>query len=108
MKTNHNITSLDLSGNGFKDRAGVYIGEVLSSNPNYPITEINFEGMDLQEQGVRRVAESFNANTNIVTLNIGIINSETLTILAENVSKNTSLLSLELTESTECPFNSDS
>ena len=86
MKVNQNISELDLAHNNFKDRAGVYIGEVFSANPSYPLVRICFEGIDLQEMGVRRVAESLNSNTNIKSVHLGTLDSTTLTIFAENLA----------------------
>ena len=93
-----NITKLKLDGNNFTTKAGEYIGGALSANPSYKIKKISFGEMSLESIGMVRIVEACNLNTNIRSLNIGILTDEGLLRLAEILSENTSLEELEMEE----------
>ena len=61
----------NLRGNNFTSKAGEYIGEALSSNPDYPLGKLKFGGVCLEDAGLVRIIEAVNINKNIVQLSIG-------------------------------------
>ena len=89
--TGFNITFLNLKGNNFTSKAGEYIGEALSRNPDYPLGKLVFGGICLEENGLVRIIEAVNANKNIVQLNVGIVTDRGLEIIADLLKANDSL-----------------
>ena len=57
-----------MKGNNFTSKAGEYIGEALSCNPDYPLGKLKFGGVCLEDAGLVRIIEAVNCNKNIVTL----------------------------------------
>ena len=89
--TGFNITSLNLKGNNFTSKAGEYIGEALSSNPDYPLGKLKFGGVCLEDAGLVRIIEAVNINKNIVQLSIGEVTDNGLVMLSELLKGNNSL-----------------
>ena len=99
--TGFNITFLNLKNNNFTSKAGEYIGEALSNNPEYPLGKLVFGGVCLEETGLVRVIEAVNANKNIVELNVGIVTDKGLEILADLLKPNDSLQEISLLQTTD-------
>ena len=55
-----------MKGNNFTSKAGEYIGEALSCNPDYPLGKLKFGGVCLEDAGLVRIIEAVNCNKNIV------------------------------------------
>ena len=89
--TGFNITSLNLRGNNFTSKAGEFIGEALSNNPDYPLGKLKFGGVCLEENGLVRIVEAVNSNKNIVQLAIGEVTDDGLVMLSELLKRNNSL-----------------
>ena len=89
--TGFNITSINLKGNNFTSKAGEYIGEALSSNPDYPLGKLKFGGVCLEDAGLVRIIEAVNINKNIVQLSIGEVTDNGLVMLSELLKGNSSL-----------------
>ena len=92
---------MNLKNNNFTSKAGEYIGEALSKNPDYPIGKLVFGGVCLEDTGLVRIIEAANANKNIVELNVGIITDTGLTILAETLKANESLSEITMVQTTD-------
>ena len=98
-----NITKLNLGKNKkFSDKAGIYIGDALIANSSHPVQKLNFKKCNLGENGVIRIAEACNKNTNIKKLNLGFVNDKSLVILAQTLKHNNTLEKLKFQE---CPVN---
>lgn len=92
------ITKLNLANNNFTTKAGEFIGQALTGNPTYQIFKISFKNLCLEEDGLVRLLEAVNANTNVLKLDIGIITDHGLRILADSLKNNTSLEQLVFEE----------
>ena len=86
----------------FSDKAGIYIGDALIANSSHPVQKLNFKKCNLGENGVIRIAEACNKNTNIKKLNLGFVNDKSLVILAQTLKHNNTLEKLKFQE---CPVN---
>lgn len=86
-----NITKLNLSNNSFTSVAGIYIGTALLRNPDYTLAKLQFENVNLSEQGLVRVLEACNTNKHIEKLHVGTVTDGGLEILAAKLKDNTSL-----------------
>lgn len=93
------IKKLDMSKTKMQEKAGMFIGEALLSNPEYPIEYIKFKEINLEEIGLHRILEAANANKHIKRINVGIISDKGLSIMSELLASNTTLLRLEFSES---------
>lgn len=93
-----NISKLTLDENNFTTKAGEYIGEALSRNPNYPLKELSFKGISLESIGLTRVIEACNLNTNIKSLHLGVLTDAGLQSLAQLLAPNTTLQFLTFSE----------
>ena len=85
------MTKLDLSDNKFSGKAGIYIGEALINNKEYPLYKLTFENVHLENDGLVRVLEAVNTNHNVLKLHCGVVTDEGLEILAEKLKDNCSL-----------------
>lgn len=92
------ITKLNLSNNNFTSKAGEFIGSALCENPSYQIFKITFGNVCLEEDGLVRILEAVNANTNVLKLDVGIVTDHGLRILAEYLQHNKSLEQLVFKE----------
>lgn len=59
------MRELNLDKNGLQSKAGEYLGDVLSENPDYQIISISFKGNKLEEYGLRRMIVAATKNSNI-------------------------------------------
>jgi hypothetical protein len=57
-----NITELNLSRTKMIGKAGIFIGEALLKNPNYPIQQILFKDVNLGQDGLYRLLLGVNIN----------------------------------------------
>ena len=64
-------------------KAGMFIGDALKENPNYPIEKIIFRDINIEENGLFRMLEAANANKNILRLQVGIVSDLGLNIMSE-------------------------
>ena len=87
----YNVTQLKLGGNRFTSKAGEYLGEAISSNPNYPIKKVSFKGVCLELIGLTRMVQACNANSHIKKLEIGYLTDTGLRALAEQLVPNVGL-----------------
>jgi len=94
-KHGHALRELDLSGNiKMESKSAQFIGEALLANPTYPIEELKFKGVNLEETGLYRLIEAVNANKHIHKLHVGIISDYGLRTMSELLKANRSLLKL--------------
>ena len=93
-----NISKLDVGSNAFSSKAGEYIGQALSENPNYTIFKISFAETSLEEMGLVRIIEAVNQNKHIIKLNVGILTDQGLGLLANLLKDNTSLEEIAIEE----------
>lgn len=56
-----------------ENKAGIYIGDALLQNPEYPITQLVFKNINLGTDGLYRLMEGVNSNKHIRRLHIGIL-----------------------------------
>ena len=98
------LRELNLSDNNLHSKAGEYLGEVLSENPDYQITSISFKGNKLEEYGLRRMIVAATKNPNIKKMDLGTISDFGLELLAKEIL-NTSLLKLAFKEDKDKPFS---
>ena len=96
-----NITQLYLANNNFGSKAGEYIGEALSANPDYKIFKLSFEKISLEQIGLVRIIEAVNLNENILKLNVGVVTDAGLLNLAELLKPNNSLEEITITETSD-------
>ena len=96
-----NITKLKLDDNNFTTKAGEYIGEALSSNPDYMLKKISFGGICLESIGLVRIVEACNLNRHVKKLDIGVITEQGLVTLAELLRENESLEELDIEETSD-------
>ena len=96
-----NITQLYLANNNFGSRAGEYIGEALSANPDYKIFKLSFEKISLEQIGLVRIIEAVNLNKNILKLDVGIVTDAGLLSLSELLKSNTSLEEIKIAETSD-------
>jgi hypothetical protein len=47
-ESGYNITELNFSNTSIGSKAGIYIGDALLKNPNYPIRKLLFSGVCLE------------------------------------------------------------
>ena len=95
VKDGRAISELDLSGNiKMESKSAQFIGEALLANPTYPIEQIKFKGVNLEETGLYRLLEAVNANKHIHKLHVGIISDYGLRTMSELLKANKSLLKL--------------
>ena len=92
----HNVTKLILDGNNFSSKAGEYIGEAISANPDYPIKKLSFTGICLESIGLTRIIEAVNCNKNVKKLDVGILTDDGLKQLASLLEPNNSLEEISL------------
>ena len=89
------IKELDLSGNvKMESKSAQFIGEALLANPAYPIEQLKFKGVNLEQTGLYRLLEAVNANKHIHKLHIGIISDYGLRTMADLLKPNKTLLKL--------------
>ena len=94
-KHGHALRELDLSGNiKMESKSAQFIGEALLANPTYPIEDLKFKGVNLEETGLYRLIEAVNANKHIHKLHVGIISDYGLRTMSELLKANRSLLKL--------------
>jgi hypothetical protein len=93
------IKKLNISGANMEEKAGIFIGDALLANPNYPIEYLKFKEINLEETGLHRILEAANANHHIKRLNVGLVSDKGLNIMSELLAHNSSLHRLEFTES---------
>jgi len=89
------ITELNLSDTKLQAKAGLFIGEAILGNPNYPIERIKFKNVNLEENGLYRLLEAVNANKNINRMHLGIVSDEGLRTMSELLKNNNNLRRLE-------------
>ena len=66
-------------------KTGESIGNVLIDNPDYVIEELDFEGIKLEQYGLRRIIVATTHNKNIKMLNLGILTDFGLDILSQEL-----------------------
>lgn len=93
-----NISALKLDDNKLGSKSGEFIGEVLSSNPDYDIEKLSFGKICLEEIGLTRVIEAVNTNKHIRKLNVGVLTDSGLVKLSELLAPNESLEEIKITE----------
>lgn len=94
-----NITKLSFAKNKkLQGKCGVFIGDALIRNPDHPVEKISFKKVNLGENGLLRIIEAANVNSNIRKLHMGVISDRALLLMAETLKKNTTLEKLKFTE----------
>lgn len=85
-----NITKLSMAKNQSPSllKAGIFIGDALIKNPHHPVEKINFKDVYLGEDGLLRILEACNANTNIKKLTIGYVSAKGLKLMGETLKAN--------------------
>lgn len=84
-----------MSNNKVLSKTGVYIGQSLIDNPDYPISEILFKDVNIEPEGVMRIIEAVNSNKNIKKIHAGIISDQGLDIISNILKDNSTLFKLE-------------
>lgn len=69
-------------------KAGIFIGEALFSNPDYPLHHLSFRDVTLGEDGLRRLLEGVNSNNHIQRLHLGILNDAGLALVGRTLPAN--------------------
>lgn len=82
---------MNLSKNNFTTKTGEFIGQALLDNPSYPLYKLQFEDINLEEDGLVRVLQGVNGNKNILKLHIGITTDRGLHSVAEILRGNNTL-----------------
>ena len=95
------MSKLVLDGNNFTSKAGEYIGQAISSNPEYPLKKISFTGISLETIGLTRIVEAVNSNRNVKKLNIGLLTDSGLKQLANLLVANDSPEEISLQETSD-------
>ena len=80
------------------DKAGIFLGDALIANTSHPVKKLSFKKIHLKEDGLVRILEASNANSNIVNLNLGYISDYELHILAMCLKNNKCLDKLKFAE----------
>ncbi|CDW74170.1 UNKNOWN [Stylonychia lemnae] len=103
-----NITELNLSKNNLQYKTGIYIGDALVQNNQYPINHIALRDIQLDLEGVTRLMNGVNQNKNIKRLHVGIVDNEGLLKLAQQVgqySRTQHLVRFEFQEEEKEPWS---
>lgn len=110
LKTNNRIHTLSLSNNPkISYKTAVFISEALKSYPkSYPITNLEFAGIDLEELGIRQLCELLTANNEIKMIVLGKIDDLSLKLLGENISKFPGVQTIRFEESDKSKWSQDS
>lgn len=81
-----------------ESKSAQFIGDALLANPSYPIEQIKFKGVNLEQTGLYRLLEAVNASKHIHTLHIGIISDYGLRTMSELLKTNKTLSRIEFQE----------
>ena len=65
-----------------QSKAGIFIGEALMHNTQYPIESIKLKNVSVEETGLYRILEAVNLNQNIKKLHLGVISDYGLVTMA--------------------------
>lgn len=77
-----NITKLNMSKNyNLKSKAGIFIGDALIANRDHPVNKISFKNVYLGEDGLLRILEACNVNSNIKKVHLGYISARGLKLM---------------------------
>lgn len=91
-----NITKLNLSKNSnLNNKAGIFIGDALISNKDHPVEKISFKNCMLGDDGLLRILEACNANSNIKKVHLGYVSSKGLKLMSQTLKINKSLEKLK-------------
>lgn len=91
-----NITKLNLSKNyNLNTKAGIFIGDALISNKDHPVEKISFKNVQLGDDGLLRILEACNANSNIKKVHLGYVSSKGLKLMGQTLKINKSLEKLK-------------
>ena len=94
-----NVSSLYLGKNpGLKLKAGIFIGDALLSNPEHCMEKLSFKNVKIGADGLKRVCEALNKNTNITKVHLGILTNLELMQVSRALRANTSLAKLKFQE----------
>jgi hypothetical protein len=94
-----NITKLNLSKNyNLKGKAGIFIGDALIANKDHPVEKISFKNVSLGDDGLLRILEACNANSNIKKVHLGYVSSKGLKLMGQTLKINKSLEKLKFQE----------
>ena len=94
-----NLTRLSLANNkNLSAQAGIFIGDALKENVDHPIEKLSFKGVDLGDEGLVRILEACNENKNIKKVNLGIVTSRGLGLIAKSLALNKSLTKIKFQE----------
>lgn len=94
-----NLTRLSLANNkNLSAQAGIFIGDALKENVDHPIEKLSFKGVDLGDEGLVRILEACNENKNIKKVNLGIVTSRGLGLIAKSLALNKSLIKIKFQE----------
>ena len=94
-----NLTRLSLANNvNLTSQAGIFIGDALKENVDHPIEKVSFKGVDLGDEGLVRILEACNENKNIKKVNLGIVTSRGLGLIAKSLALNKSLIKIKFQE----------
>lgn len=80
---------------GLKFKSGIFIGDALVNNPDQPVRKVSFKNCNLKEDGLIRILEACNKNTNIKSLHAGYVSLKGLKALAQVLAENHSLQKLK-------------
>jgi hypothetical protein len=94
-RDNKTLKVLKLDKNSVGTKAGIFIGQALMENSDYPLEKLSFSKIDLEEDGLLRILEAVRANKNIKSVNLGYINDRGLAILAETLVDSQGLKKLQ-------------
>ena len=90
------------------EKAGIFLGEALISNPDHPVQKLSFKKVCLQEDGLLRILEASNANHHITKLNLGLVTDRGLAIMAKTLCLNQTLQKLKFAEHEDAPWSEQS
>ena len=94
-----NLTRLSLANNkNLSAQAGIFIGDALKENVDHPIEKLSFKGVYLGDEGLVRILEACNENKNIKKVNLGIVTSRGLGLIAKYLALNKSLVKIKFQE----------
>jgi hypothetical protein len=94
-----NITKLNLSKNyNLKSKAGIFIGDALIANKDHPVEKISFKNVFLGDDGLLRILEACNANSNIKKVHLGYVSSKGLKLMGQTLKINKNLEKLKFQE----------
>jgi hypothetical protein len=98
LKTNKNVTHLDIRGNSIRADGSIAVGQMLKVNSAITFLSLEWNCIGIWESGVRGLADALSMNQTLVTLDLrnNKIGPQGAQALALSLKHNTSLRKLDL------------